>query len=145
VDGEPTPRACTVHVPIRAYAGNDAVARDRIEAVLASLAISAAPYHAAIEALAERPLSAGVGLHAWVSLRMEETGPRVSLYLSAEAMSVELPRADYFPTPFRSPEKGKRPPRSGLRMWRPGAQPRTMGRTGTIVQASKFGKPCKHQ
>lgn len=89
VAGQAKPRTCTVHVPIRAYAGNDEIARQRILQATADLGMPSGPYERAVDALAHRPLALGSGLHAWVGLRTGATDPRMNIYLAPEAVATE--------------------------------------------------------
>lgn len=82
VQGEKAPTA-TLHLPIRFYAENDAVARRRVEDYLARKQIPPAPYRQVLEAVANRPLEAGSGLQTYASLRLGPS-PRVTVYLAPE-------------------------------------------------------------
>jgi len=81
-------RTCTVHVPIRSYAGDDETARARIELAIAELGLDGEVYRKAIAAFPRRPLRKGAGLHSYSSLRFEADGPRLNLYLSPELLAV---------------------------------------------------------
>jgi DMATS type aromatic prenyltransferase len=80
---EPIGYSC--YVPIRGYVRDDQEARDRVVALLAPYGYDAAEVDRAVGAVTRRPLRAGVGLIAHVSLRLGRPHPGVSVYLSAEA------------------------------------------------------------
>jgi pyrroloquinoline quinone (PQQ) biosynthesis protein C len=90
--GEPSARTSTVHVPIRAFAGDDEVARARIELAATELGLDSTPYRAGLEALGTRHLREGSGLHSYASLRSDEDGPRLNLYLSPELRGIAAAR-----------------------------------------------------
>lgn len=90
VEGELVPTEFAVQIPIRFYAANDAIARDRIIAYLTSRGLSSAGFEAALDAMSMRPLSAGSGLISYVSLRTGSA--RMTYYLSFEAFGVGAPR-----------------------------------------------------
>jgi DMATS type aromatic prenyltransferase len=90
---EETPSDITVQVPIRFYAADDAVARDRVCGYLQLRGLDPAPYERALEAVSKRPWKAGRGLNAWVSLRTGSNPPLVTVYFAAELYRV-LPRGE---------------------------------------------------
>ncbi|MBX3208867.1 MAG: hypothetical protein KF764_27800 [Labilithrix sp.] len=82
VEGEPTPKEVAIQIPIRFYAPNDAVARDRVVAYMRSRDHSPAVFEAALRSLAPRELADGAGLVTYVSLR---TGTRrLTAYIATE-------------------------------------------------------------
>jgi hypothetical protein len=92
VQGEDRPSA-TLHVPIRGYAPDDQAASDRICAYLRSVGIPTAAYEATIPAFAARPLSAGVGMQSYASLKTTADGSNVTVYLVPETYCVRPPLA----------------------------------------------------
>ncbi|MFF0003549.1 tryptophan dimethylallyltransferase family protein [Streptomyces tibetensis] len=84
----------TVHVPVRDYAPDDEVARDRAVAVLRRYGMDAGVIDSAWAAMTSRRPRDGVGLIAYVSL-VQSTWqpPRVNVYFSPEAYTVHPPRA----------------------------------------------------
>jgi hypothetical protein len=82
----------TVHFPIRDYVADDAAVRERLCRILTGEA--RATYERSIAAFAARPLSAGVGMHSYVSLGVGRGGPRITVYLSPEGYRVEPPRTE---------------------------------------------------
>jgi DMATS type aromatic prenyltransferase len=106
--GNERPRASTVHVPIRAFAGNDEIARARIELAATELGLDLSPYRAVVEALRARPLRQGAGFHSYASLRADEGGSRLNLYLSPELRGTVSPRAPRLPSVAR-PERQETP------------------------------------
>ncbi len=76
----------TVHFPVRSYASNDAIARDRILKYLGTS--TAQLYHNALDSFADRPLTEGAGMQTYASLRQQNGGTRVTVYLSPELYSV---------------------------------------------------------
>jgi len=91
--GPGAPFGATTHVPVRVWAGNDAIARARVELAAEELGLDADPYRRAIEVFPKRELAAGRGLHSYASLRTEASGARLNVYLSPELVAVEPPRA----------------------------------------------------
>ncbi|MFI8092081.1 tryptophan dimethylallyltransferase family protein [Streptomyces sp. NPDC086080] len=86
------PSGYTVHVPVRDYARDDGVARDRAVAVLRRYGMDAAVIDRALAAVTSRQPSDGVGLIAYVSLvRSAWQPPRVNVYFSPEAYEVRPP------------------------------------------------------
>ncbi|MFE6524941.1 tryptophan dimethylallyltransferase family protein [Streptomyces sp. NPDC057794] len=87
------PGGHTVHVPVRDYARDDGVARERATTALRRLGVDAGVLDGALAAMTSRRLSDGVGLIAYVSL-VQSTWepPRVNVYLSPEAYAVRRPR-----------------------------------------------------
>ncbi len=91
VAGRARPTSVTAHFPVRAYVRDDARARERITTWLRGQGIESSDYHAAVDAIAHRPLDAGVGLQSYVSTK---SGPRggCTIYLGSEALAVARPR-----------------------------------------------------
>jgi DMATS type aromatic prenyltransferase len=97
--GGSAPRACTVHFPIRAYAGDDEIARARIEVAANELGLNVDGYRRVMTSFPSRPLRAGSGLHSYSSLRFDSDGPRLNLYLSPELRAVAPSFAPHRPLP----------------------------------------------
>ncbi|MFG2036969.1 tryptophan dimethylallyltransferase family protein [Dactylosporangium sp. NPDC048998] len=91
-EGVDTPVGYSVYVPIRSYVHDDEEARDRVVALLARHGFDSSAFDRAVTAVTQRPLRAGVGLIAHVSLRLGPPRPGVTVYLSAEAYQVAPPR-----------------------------------------------------
>jgi DMATS type aromatic prenyltransferase len=89
--GHPRPVGYSLYVPIRSYVNDDEEARDRVATVLLRHGFHVSDLDRAVDAVARRPLDAGVGLLAHVSLRLGRPHPGVSVYLSAEAYHVQPP------------------------------------------------------
>ncbi|MFF7380939.1 tryptophan dimethylallyltransferase family protein [Streptomyces massasporeus] len=90
------PSGHTVHVPVRDYAPDDEVARDRATAVLRRYGMDPGAVDSVCAAMTSRRLRDGVGLIAYVSL-VQSTwqSPRVNVYFSPEAYAVRPPRATH--------------------------------------------------
>ncbi|MGW0291850.1 tryptophan dimethylallyltransferase family protein [Streptomyces tuirus] len=88
------PSGYTVHVPVRDYAPDDEVARDRATAVLRGYGMDPGAVGSACAAMTSRRPRDGVGLIAYVSL-VQSTWqpPRVNVYFSPEAYAVRPRRA----------------------------------------------------
>ncbi|WP_432118793.1 tryptophan dimethylallyltransferase family protein [Streptomyces sp. bgisy032] len=87
------PSAHTVHVPVRDYARDDGVARDRAVAVLRHHGMDPRVIGPAWDAMTSRHPCDGVGLIAYVSLvRSTWQPPRVNVYFSPEAYAVRPAR-----------------------------------------------------
>ncbi|GAA2601320.1 DMATS family aromatic prenyltransferase [Dactylosporangium fulvum] len=90
--GAEKPVGYSLYVPIRSYVHDDEEARDRVAALLALHGFDSSALDRAITAVTQRPLRAGVGLIAHVSLRLGPPRPGVTVYLSSEAYQVSPPR-----------------------------------------------------
>lgn len=84
------PSATTLHVPVRCYVDDDAVAADNIAGALGPAA--GAVYRRALAAIAARPLDAGVGLQTYASQQRRGDALRTTVYLATEAYAVEPAR-----------------------------------------------------
>jgi len=94
VEGSARPQIATVHFPVRPYAGHDGAVRERVLRYLHPEGV--ATYERAIAAFARRPLAAGVGMHSYVSLRINKGRKRLTVYLVSElfkTVRAELPAA----------------------------------------------------
>ncbi|HRI50148.1 MAG TPA: tryptophan dimethylallyltransferase family protein [Pseudomonadota bacterium] len=87
VQGRARPSYATVHFPVRAYADDDQVIKDRVLRYLGPQ--GAAPYTRALAAFARRPLAAGIGMQTYVSLRINKGIKRLTVYLAAELFTAE--------------------------------------------------------
>ncbi|GAA0716524.1 hypothetical protein Drose_36545 [Dactylosporangium roseum] len=90
--GADKPVGYSLYVPIRSYVHDDEEARDRAAVLLARHGFDSSALDRAITAVTQRPLRAGVGLIAHVSLRLGPPRPGVTVYLSSEAYQVSPPR-----------------------------------------------------
>ncbi|MFF5365492.1 tryptophan dimethylallyltransferase family protein [Streptomyces scabiei] len=87
------PSAYTLHVPVRDYADNDQVARDRAASVLRRHGMDPWFLDRALAAMTERRLADGSGLISYISLvQGHRQPPRVTAYFSPEAYRVNPPR-----------------------------------------------------
>ncbi len=98
VAGRDDPSAATLHFPVRGYVRNDEEVSDRLRAVVDGSIV--ARHEASVEAVRQRPLSDGVGLSAYVSMRSDAHGARYTEYLSTETFAVTPPGP---PAPAASP------------------------------------------
>lgn len=85
------PGTYSLYLPIRSYVPDDAVARERVGTFLAGKGLATDVLDDAISAVTNRPLYAGVGLLAHVSLRLGHFGSGTTVYLSSEAYQVTPP------------------------------------------------------
>lgn len=93
------PRGYSLYLPIRAYVDDDQQAWDRVQKVAARYGHDPAPIGAAIAALTDRDLDAGVGLIAHVALRLAHgDAAGITTYLSSEAYAVTAARRQTAPT-----------------------------------------------
>lgn len=86
------PRGYTLYFPIRDYVTDDAVARARVQALMACHGHDPAMLDRAISAVTKRPLEQGTGLIAYVSLRLGAVRPGLTVYLSSEAYQAQPAR-----------------------------------------------------
>ena len=91
---DPTPSDVTIQIPMPAYVPDDREARDRIVEYFRTRGLPTASYLRALGAATRRPLTAGRGLHTYVSLRTGRTPAHVTTYFAAELYDVQAPRRD---------------------------------------------------
>ncbi len=91
VGDDPHPRQMTVHVPVRAYAPNDAVARDWLTRAFEASGCDGSVARCALEAFARRPLEGGSGMIPYVSHSTTGAGRCVTLYLATEWLDTHPP------------------------------------------------------
>jgi DMATS type aromatic prenyltransferase len=91
VAGHDRPTSVTAHLPVRAYAQDDAEVRTRIAGWLATCGFDPASYLRAIAAVAHRPLDAGLGLHSYASTKAGSE-PTCTVYVGSEACRTAKPR-----------------------------------------------------
>lgn len=84
-EGYDRPVGYSVYVPLRSYVRDDEEARERVARILHRHGFDPAELDKAVAAVARRPLGAGPGLLAHVSLRAGAPRPGITVYLSAEA------------------------------------------------------------
>ena len=87
VEGQSTPNATTVYVPVCAYAQSDETVVERVAEYLSAEGMDPGPYRALISGYANRPLVAGTGMQSWVAFR-RLAGARLTVYLATEAAKV---------------------------------------------------------
>jgi len=80
---EARPKAVTAYFPVSHHARDEREIRQRITDYLHAQGLASAPYLAALESCARRPLEAGTGLHTYAAMRWQG-GPRVTVYFSPE-------------------------------------------------------------
>jgi DMATS type aromatic prenyltransferase len=117
------PSGYTLHLPVRDYVTDDEASRARVIALLSQHGFDSSAFERVLTSVARRPLSEGVGLIPYASLRLGVLRPGVTVYLSSEIYDVAPPRswrslADNFS--YFSQRDGKTPV----------AQPRVVGRKG---------------
>jgi DMATS type aromatic prenyltransferase len=84
------PNTITLHLPIRCYVDNDAIAMQRINSVLSRFDVPV--YQRAVTSMAHRSLPDGVGLQTYASTQWSTAGQRVTVYLSPELYGVSPAR-----------------------------------------------------
>ncbi|GKQ35261.1 tryptophan dimethylallyltransferase family protein [Streptomyces sp. A012304] len=88
------PSGFTLHIPVRAYARDDAEVMSRATTLLGRYGIDPEPLLAASAAVTSRRLEDGVGLIAYLALAHQQGHPpRVTAYVSSEAYQVRPPAA----------------------------------------------------
>lgn len=97
VGDDPRPKTGTVHVPIRAFAGDDLTAHTRVCAAMNDIGVPSAPYEAALSALASRPLDEGSGIVAWAAVRTGGGSLKANVYLAPKALVDEPTRPHLVP------------------------------------------------
>ena len=90
VSGNTRATSATVHFPVRSYAANDQVVKERLRSYLSEP--SALLYEQAIEAFAHRPLADHSGIQTYVSLRLQRERDRVTVYLAPELYTARTRR-----------------------------------------------------
>jgi DMATS type aromatic prenyltransferase len=89
-ENDACPHSTTLHLPIRDYVDHDLRAAHRILEHLGPA--RRATFQAALSALADRPLEAGVGLIQWASFKRRAGHNRTTFYLSPELYEAAPPR-----------------------------------------------------
>lgn len=92
VAGHATPTEGTVHFPVRAYAADDEVVRQRVMRTIHPA--GAAHYQRALAAFARRSLDQGRGMQTYVSLRLHDGREHLTVYLAPEVYQVGAPRCE---------------------------------------------------
>lgn len=99
IEGEDeSPLATTVYVPVCAYARDDLVVRNRVNEYLLAQRMDARAYNALLDAFANRPLEAGVGMQSWVAFRRQHGRKRLTVYLATETHEIHAPGSVPAPT-----------------------------------------------
>ncbi|WP_159771049.1 tryptophan dimethylallyltransferase family protein [Streptomyces sp. HM190] len=87
------PSGYTVHVPVRDYARDDQVTRNRAATILRRYGMDTDALDRALAAMTRRDASEGVGLISYVSLvQSTRLPPRLTVYLAPEFYEVRPPR-----------------------------------------------------
>jgi DMATS type aromatic prenyltransferase len=91
------PSGYTLHVPVRDYAADDQVARDRAVAALERHGLRTRVLDRALAAMTPRQLTNGVGLISYLALVVQSRGrpPRATVYLCPEAYRVRPPQHSF--------------------------------------------------
>jgi hypothetical protein len=89
-DDDERPYTVTLHFPIRCYANHDQDTMQRLRSALEPQSYEV--LENAVRALARRPLSAGLGLIQWASMRWHRGHMRTTFYLATEAYGALAPR-----------------------------------------------------
>jgi DMATS type aromatic prenyltransferase len=97
-----TPSNGTLYLPISNYVTDDRVVCDRLDLYFIQHSLPVSRYQSAIQALAARPLEAGVGMHSYTSLRRDRQQRRVTLYLNPEVNRVQPPQKILTAQPTKS-------------------------------------------
>ena len=87
-----TPSSSTLHLPISNYALDDRVVCDRLDLYFIQNSLPVSIYQSTLQALATRPLEAGIGMQSYTSLRRDRQKRRVTIYLNPEVNTVRPPR-----------------------------------------------------
>jgi DMATS type aromatic prenyltransferase len=103
-----TPSVGTLHLPISNYASDDRVVCDLVDLYFIQHSLPVSIYQSMLQALATRPLEAGIGMQSYTSLRREQQKRRVTIYLNPEVNVVRPPNKVAIAQPAKSlpsPEK----------------------------------------
>ena len=84
IAGAREPTSVTFHLPIAAYAQQDAHVVDSVAGFMGKHGLDATAYRALMSRFSSRPLANGTGTQSYVSFRRDPTGPRLTVYLSPE-------------------------------------------------------------
>ena len=87
-----TPSSGTLYLPISNYAPNDRVVCDRLDLYFRQYGLPISIYHSMLQALAARPLEAGIGMQSYTSFRREQQQRRVAVYLNPEVNTIQPPK-----------------------------------------------------
>lgn len=86
----PQPSSATIHFPVRSYARDDLEVHNRIADFMGARDMRL--YDNVLDHFASRPLSSGLGLQAYVAMRIHAGAPHTTVYLSPEAYHIDPPR-----------------------------------------------------
>jgi DMATS type aromatic prenyltransferase len=89
-DDDERPYSVTLHFPLRCYANDDQDSMRRLRSVVEPRSYEV--LERAVQALARRPLEAGLGLVQWASMRWQRGHLRTTFYLATEAYGTVAPR-----------------------------------------------------
>ncbi|MBL4687154.1 MAG: hypothetical protein JKY37_21335 [Nannocystaceae bacterium] len=81
----------TVYIPVAGYTNNDEDAHQRVRSYLVDQGIPTDMYDQVMSEFPARPLADGSGLISYVSVKVRDGDPRVTVYLSPEAYEVRPP------------------------------------------------------
>ena len=85
IEGAEGPVAATQHFPVNGgYAEHDQQVSERIKAYMQAKGLPAEDYQRTVEAVALRPLKAGIGIHSYASFRWERDRIRLTVYYPPE-------------------------------------------------------------
>ncbi|WP_309890980.1 iron-containing redox enzyme family protein [Archangium sp.] len=90
------PKAVTTYFPVSHHASDDREIRQRITEHLHKQGLASAPYLAALENCAHRPLEAGTGIHTYAAMRWQGK-PRMTFYFSPETYGMRQPTREPAP------------------------------------------------
>jgi hypothetical protein len=96
VDDIDHPSNYSIYFPIRAHVSDDESARALLILLMKEYGYESAELDRVLNAVSRRPLRDGVGLIAYVSLRLGQ-GSGITVYLSSEAYGVIPPREQHVP------------------------------------------------
>jgi DMATS type aromatic prenyltransferase len=97
-----TPSSGTLYLPVSNYATNDRVVSDRLDLYFSQYDLPISTYYSTLQALAKRPLEAGIGMQSYTSLRREKQQRRLAVYLNPEVNVIQPPKTIVASQPVRS-------------------------------------------
>ena len=120
-EGDARASSVTLDFPLSSYVPSDQVASDRIRRCFRAYGLDPSRYEEALRAVATRPLDRGNGIHAHVTLRRVDEGPRLTTYFATEAYPLET--LLWAPAPEAPPNSVRiGPPSNGARVMPPSSR-----------------------
>lgn len=88
----------TLYLPISNYVSDDRVVYDKLDLYFIKHGFPVSVYKSALKSFAKRQLDDGIGMHSYISLRRQEQGNRITIYLNPEVNVVRASMTQPLPS-----------------------------------------------